>query len=358
MAVYSHYYNSPQRWPSEPVSLAFPLDANPDWTLTDVHFPPRLSNGKVFLSSGDGLISAFDEETAQPQWEFRLPAPENQEYHPDILISGDSLLTRRDRDLFVLDAGTGALRRRHQAGYFDLRSAAFANESLFCLDVDEDLNVACIRYDLASGQTIWKQPLMEVPEFLTVKGDVVLAPLDDSTLACFDCANGEIQWKSAVALTRGPILAWNDLAIVACQSEIVAGFEISSGTMRWKQRAKISSAYQMAADAAGTIHILQNDAWIQLSAERGVVRNIVNIEDAKRSRGMSILSAPTATEGHLLLADVYSGLLVAIENGSGEIVWSFPCAGKVPVHFAPVATRNRVFAVDSGGHFYAFRSLA
>lgn len=357
MAFYSHYYHSARRLPLDRIRLRFPLDPQPDWQLEAVHFPPRIGHGNLYLSTGNGLICAFNEEKKELQWSYQLPASRSKDYQPDLLLSGDAVLTRQNQELFVLDARTGQLRQRLPSGYFHLRPAVFEGESLYCLNVDEDLNVSCLRYDLTSGTQVWSRPIDIVPDFLTLSNDAVLLRSGKSQMTCLHATSGEVLWNVEAKGVADPLLAWQDCVIGILKPDLAAAFDRATGEMRWKQRVEGPGSYCLSGDADGRIHILQKDAYLRLSAETGAVQHMVNIEDALKARGMSMLTSATATENHLLFGDIYQGLVVALEQESGDVVWSYRCAGKIPVLHAPVPGDYGVYMVDNSGHFYGFRPV-
>lgn len=90
------------------------------WSVTTgdvVHASPAVANGTVYVGSWDGTFYALDAATGRTRWTFRTGA--DPEYHNQTGIQGSAAVVDgvvyfgcRDSHVYALDARTGALRWR------------------------------------------------------------------------------------------------------------------------------------------------------------------------------------------------------------------------------------------------------
>lgn len=374
MADYTHYRFYPERRRRQADPLAPPLTQLEAWSMRGVAALPKVASGRVFVNFLDGRVEAYGEHNKEREWSFGPP----ENYRPgipddgDLLISGNTLVTRLGGDLFVLDAVSGNLESRHSLPSIDLPSSLVREKTLCGIYVDEESPaepIFCFAYELDRQKFLWKKEIERIPKWLTASDQSLFLSDKKGHFSSLTLAEGKQNWTVSVqelgaftdvdkSVRKGDVtgvpLLWHDLVIVPIEGYRVAAFDQATGDERWSQELAIEDPNNLACSSEGVICVVNAETFVSLEADTGRITSELNIAAELRTYGGPLLTQIDVTDRYVFFSTIKKGILVALNRETGSIPWTFKCEGIVPINNAPVVVNGRLYLLDEDHTLYAF----
>jgi len=257
--------------------------------------PPVIAGGKIFTVDARYKVSAFDEQSGDELWDFKVEAVQRESTRegktsfmdrirdPLTFTDGDGSdkegvgggLAFADNTVFVssglgkmvaLDAQTGQLQWARQTRVPLNSAPTVHNGRVFVISDDNEL----FALNSNTGEVLWSyQGLIETASMLTapapaVVDDVVVAPFSSGELIALRVQNGGVLWQDALSSTARltPLASLNDIAggpavadgyvIATAQSGVMTAFDLRTGQRVWSQPAGSLSIPLIAGDVVFT----------------------------------------------------------------------------------------------------------
>lgn len=280
--------------------------------------------GKVFISSGLGVIEAVDAQSGDFIWRKRTNTPMHSA--PKV-ANGRLFVVSDDNELFALNAET--------------------------------------------GDVLWTyQGIIESARMLTapspaVVDDVVIAPFASGELVALQAQNGSVLWQDALSSTGRltPLSSLNDIAggpvvadgvvIASAQSGVTSAFDIRSGQRIWAQPAGTLSYPWIAGDF---VYVVTTDAQVvcmaRLTGDVVWIRQLTAFKNAKKRKERIAWTGPVMA-GERLLTVSSRGAGVEINPYTGEVLREFKVGNAVFV--PPVIANETVYLINDQAKLIALR---
>ena len=282
------------------------------------------ADGKIFVSSGLGVVEALDAQTGASVWRKRLTTP----MHSSPTVSNGRLfVVSDDNELFALNSAT--------------------------------------------GEVLWTyQGIIESARMLTspspaVVDDVVIAPFASGELVALRVQNGVVLWQDALSSAgrQTPLSSLNDIAsgpvvadgyvIATAQSGIMSAFDLRNGQRIWSQPAGSLGYPWVAGDFVYTV--TTGGEVVCMSKTSGSVvwiRQLQAFKNEKKRKARIAWSGPIMV-GERLLTISSRGLAVEINPYNGEIIREVKMGD--PVFVAPIIANETVYVLNDKAKLTALR---
>ncbi len=282
------------------------------------------ADGKVFVSSGLGVVEALDAQTGQSVWRKRLATP--------------------------------------------LHSApTVANGRLFVVSDDNEL----FAMNSSNGEVLWTyQGIVESARMLTAPSpavfeDVVIAPFASGELVALRVQNGVVLWQDALSsggqltplsslndIASGPVIA-DGYVIATAQSGVISAFDLRNGQRIWTQPAGSLGYPWVAGDFVYTVTTGGEVAC--LSKLNGAVVWTQQLQAFKneKKRKQRIAWAGPILVGDMLMTVSSRGRVVELSPYSGEVLREYKIGD--PVFVSPVVANQTVYILNDKAKLLALR---
>ncbi|MGJ8564827.1 MAG: PQQ-binding-like beta-propeller repeat protein [Alphaproteobacteria bacterium] len=282
------------------------------------------ADGKIYVTSGLGLIKALDAQTGAEVWRKRLPTP----MHSAPKVSGGRLFAvSDDNELFAVDANT--------------------------------------------GDVLWTyQGIVESARMLTapspaVIDDVVIAPFASGELVALRVQNGGVLWQDALSssgrltplsslndIASGPVIA-DGYVIASAQSGVMSAFDLRTGQRIWSQPAGTLGFPWIAGDFVYSV--TTEGQVVCMSKLTGAVVWLQQLQSFKNEekRKTRIAWAGPIMAGGRLLTVSSRGEGVEINPYNGAITRTFKVGD--PVFVPPVIANETVYIINDKAKLIALR---
>lgn len=283
-----------------------------------------VADGRLYVTSGLGVVLALDAKTGKEIWRKRTFSP--MQSAPTV-ADGRVFAISDDNELFAFDADTGEVEWTYQA-------------------------------------------IIEMARMLTspapaVIEDVVIAPFSSGEVVALKVQNGGVLWQDSLNASRQltPLATLNDIAsgpvivggyvFVTGQSGEFAAFDFRTGQQVWSQPAG-SLGFPLA--VGDYIYTVTTDGQVVcMTKADGTVAWITQLPVFKKQkkRKKRISWAGPVMAGDKLLLMNSRGRAVELNPQSGKIVREFKLAG--PVFVAPIVANNTVYYLTDDAKLVALR---
>ena len=282
------------------------------------------ADGKLFVTSGLGVIEALDAQTGQSVWRKRLATP--------------------------------------------LHSApTVSNGRLFAVSDDNEL----FAVNSATGEVLWTyQGIVESARMLTAPSpavfeDVVIAPFASGELVALRVQNGVVLWQDALSSTGQltPLSSLNDIAsgpvvadgyvIATAQSGVISAFDLRNGQRIWTQPAGSLGYPWVAGDFVYTVTTGGEVACLSKTSGAVVWTQQLQAFKKEKKRKDRIAWAGPLLIGEQLLTVSSRGQAVELNPYSGEIIREFKIGD--PVYVAPIVANQTVYILNDKAKLTALR---
>lgn len=358
--------------PSEPKVVWRTNVGEGDASRTRLTAPPIIADGKVFVFAGNQTVKALDQKDGRVLWSHKIKSENSKR---DGSAQGGGVAFEQGRlyassgfgVMVALDANTGKQLWRALATAPFSAAPTAANGRVFASTNDSEL----LAFDGASGTVLWThQAIAEPARVLSasspaVTGDAVLAPFASGEIVALSPANGRRLWVDALS-RAGRLTSLSSISDVAgrpavadgavyaaSHSGLLAAIDQRSGERIWDRDVASTQTPYVAGDA---IFVLNTDAeLIALDRKDGKVYWIAPLEryqQPKKHRGRIAWAGPILFGNHL----------VAVSS-TGEMVFIDPVEGaeqrRLNLHEAmfipPVAADGTLYQLTNQGRLIALR---
>ena len=283
-----------------------------------------VADGRVYVTSGFGMVLAFDAITGEEIWRTKTRTP----MHSAPTISDGRLFAvSDDNELFAIDADT--------------------------------------------GDVLWTyQSIIEMVRMLTspapaVIEDVVIAPFSSGEIVALKVQNGGVLWQEALSASGKltPLATLNDIAsgpviadgyvFVTGQSGEFAAYDLRTGQQVWSQPAGSLGFPLVVGDYIYTI--TTEGQVVAFTKADGTVAWLTQLQNFKKQkkRKKRISWAGPIMAGDRLLLMSSRGEAVEVNPYSGEIIRTFKLAGDVFV--SPIIANDTVYYITDDAKLVALR---
>lgn len=282
------------------------------------------ADGKLYVTSGLGVIEALDAQTGQSIWRKRLATP------------------------------------MHSA-------PTVSNGRLFAVSDDNEL----FAVNAATGDVIWTyQGIVESARMLTapspaVVDDVIIAPFASGELVALRVQNGVVLWQDALSASGQltPLSSLNDIAsgpviadgyvIATAQSGVISAFDLRNGQRVWSQPAGSLGYPWVAGDFVYTVTTGGEVACLSKTSGAVVWTKQLQAFKKEKKRKDRIAWAGPLLIGEQLLTVSSRGQAVELNPYSGEIIREFKLGD--PVFVAPIVANQTVYILNDKAKLTALR---
>ncbi len=271
-------------------------------------------DGRVYVTSGFGVMIALDADTGEEIWRNRTLTP----MHSAPAVDGGRMFAvSDDNELFAVDINTGA--------------------------------------------TLWTyQAIIETARMLTspspaVVGEVVIAPFSSGEIIALRVQNGGVLWQNSLNATKNltPLATLNDIAsgpviadgyvFATTQSGSLTAFDFRTGQSVWTQPAGslgfplvIGNFLYTVTTEGEVVCMSKSDGTVIWLTQLKTFRN-----DKKRKKRIS-WAGPVMTSNRLVLMSSH-GIGLEINPLNGEITYRFKLGGDV--YISPIVANNTVYYI-------------
>ncbi len=283
-----------------------------------------VADGRVYVTSGFGVVLALNAVTGEEIWRHRTYTP------------------------------------MHSAPTVD-------NGRLFAISDDNEL----FGMNADTGEVLWTyQGIVETARMLTspspaVLDDVVVSPFSSGEIVALRVENGGVLWQDALSASGNltPLATLNDIAsgpvladgyvFAATQSGTFAAFDLRTGQRVWTQPAGTLSYPLVLGDFVYTVTTEGEVAC--MSKIDGTVIWISQLQAFKneKKRKNRISWAGPIIAGERLVIMGSNGQGVEVDPFNGAVLRTFKLGGDVYV--APIIANNTVYYVTDGAKLIALR---
>ncbi len=283
-----------------------------------------LNGGKLYVSSGLGVMMAIDAASGTLVWETPIRAPLHSAPAVD---NGRAFAVSDDNEMFAFNANT--------------------------------------------GEVIWTyQGIVESARMLTVPSpaivdDTVIAPFASGELVALRAQNGGVLWQDALSSSGSltPLSSLNDIAagpaiadgyvIATAQSGVLSAFDLRTGQRIWTQPAGSIGFPLVAGDFVYTV---TTDGQVVCASKLdGSVMWITQLQSyknkKKRKKRISWSGPVLASERLVLFSS--RGKMVVLNPYTGEILREGKTGGDVFI--SPVIANETIYVVTDSAKLVAIR---
>ncbi len=265
---------------------------------------PAVADGLVYVGSYDGHFYALDAKSGQTKWDFatggekRFEAkgvhgfkPKNQTIADpfDIYLSspvvaqGSVFFGCGDGNLYALDAATGELRWKFQAGDVIHSSPAFENGVVFFGSWDSYFYAV----DAATGKEKWRFHGGEDP-----------------------AVHNQVGFQSSPAVADGVVY-------VGCRDSNLYALDEATGQEKWRAENAGSWVITSPAVSQGKVCFATSDSSLFVVVDAATGKNII------REQGKAYYFSSPAVAGDVAVIGVLNGTVEARDLKNGALLWNF-----------------------------------
>ena len=283
-----------------------------------------VADGKLFVSSGLGVVAAYDAQSGEEIWTRLTRVPMHS---APTAADGRVFAVSDDNELFAFNANT--------------------------------------------GEVLWTyQGIVESARMLTapspaVVGDTVISGFASGELIAFRVQNGGVLWQDALSSSGllTPLASLNDIAagpviadgyvIASAQSGVTSAFDLRTGQRIWTQPAGslgfplVAGDFVYSATTTGEIICMSkldgSIVWIQQLQEH---------KNAKKKKHRIAWAGPILV-GERLMVMSSQGQAVTLSPYDGSIISEFKVGDDVFV--APIIANETVYVMTDTAKLIAFR---
>jgi len=283
-----------------------------------------VADGKLFISSGLGVVSALDAESGEEIWRRNTRVPMHS---APTAAGGRVFAVSDDNELFAFNANT--------------------------------------------GEVIWTyQGIVESARMLTapspaVVGDTVISGFASGELIAFRVQNGGVLWQDALSSSGllTPLASLNDIAsgpviadgyvIASAQSGVTSAFDLRTGQRVWSQPAGSLGFPLVAGDF---VYSATTDGQVvcmsKLDGSIVWIQQLQSHKNLKKKKTRIAWAGPILV-GERLMVMSSQGKAVTISPYDGSIISEFKVGEDVFV--SPIIANETVYVMTDSAKLIAFR---
>ena len=292
---------------------------------------PAIVDGRVYFTTGDRRIIVLDEQSGELIWEQETSGPVNS----SPAIAGDYVFYGlRDGRMVALDRNTGEMLWDFQTNNFVFSSPAVKNGIAYLGSGDGRLYA----FDAKTGDLRWayqaKNSIVTSP---AVNDEVVAVISQGRTLHIVDINTGKLRldYRLAAATNGSPVFN-GDLLYMADEAGLVWAVDWRKRTLPFEKTARWIRTQLFVWGMVNTLPPLKGFVW------------------ATRTRRENFSTTP-AVSGEMLYIGSFSGNLFALDQTTGEEMWTFRADSAILA--SPAVAGQTVYIGDKEGRLYAVDAL-
>lgn len=283
-----------------------------------------VSDGKVYVTSGLGVIDALDAQSGNRIWRKRIFTPLHSA--PKV-ANGRLFAITDDNELFALNAETG--------------------------DV------------LWTYQAIVESARMLTAPSPAVIDDVVIAPFTSGEIVALRVQNGGVLWQDALSSAGRltPLSSLNDIAagpaiadgyvVASAQSGVMNAFDLRTGQRIWTQPAGTLGFPWIAGDFVYVVTTTgQAVCMSKLNGAVVWITQLQNFKNEKKRKDRISWTGPVMA-GERLVTMSSQGKAAEIDPFTGTVIREFKVGG--PVYVAPVVANGTLYVLNDDANLIALR---
>jgi outer membrane protein assembly factor BamB len=251
-----------------------------------------------------------------------------------------------DKNIYALNASTGALLWQYTTGRLIASSPAVAGGAVYAGSTDEKVYAL----DAGTGALLWTYNAgSEVRSGPAVAHGRVYIADQDGELFALNATSGDLVWNYETGeeiVSSGPVVSGNTVYI-RTTGGILYAIDGSTGTLLWN-RPGADSVESAPAVASGTIYIGDWDGTVS-ALDAGTGEMLWNY-----TAGGPVRNSPSYANG-IVYAGSSDGTIFALNATTGELLWTY--ATTEQGFSSPVIAGGVLYATGSGGTMYALATL-
>ena len=330
---------------------------------------PSVVDGRVYLTTQDGLAVALDAETGKTLWEHSTGLPSSS---TPAVTNGIVVIGLRPGEIVALDNETGSVlwhwRKRDGENHI-FTSPIIVNGTVY---VGSGRTLRA--FDVYTGQQLWDFKTKEwILSPVAYKDDTIVIATRDSLIHIVDAKTGKMRFVFDSGRTRfgeGPLVHENIAyftsygGLVWAIDRLAITYPIERAVWYWKFQFfmwnMISAPPQQKGSIWGTRvggDILSNPAFAHSKVYVANVQGKVFALDAGTGKvlwetdvGFHTSTAPTVA-GTTVLIGTVDGLVFGLDTDTGEILWNFKVHGTVTD--SPIVVDDTMYVIAADGKLYA-----
>jgi len=282
------------------------------------------ADGKLFVSSGLGVVEALDAQTGASVWRKRLATPMHS---APTVSNGRLFVVSDDNELFAMNSATGEVLWTYQGIVESARMLTAPSPAIF--------------------------------------EDTVIAPFASGELVALQAQNGVVLWQDALSSTGRltPLSSLNDIAsgpviadgyvIATAQSGVTSAFDLRNGQRIWSQPAGSLGYPWVAGDFVYTVTTGGEVACLSKTSGAVVWTQQLQAFKNEKKRKERIAWAGPLLIGETLLTISSHGRAAELNPYSGEIIREYKMGD--PVYVAPIVANQTVYVLNDEAKLTALR---
>ncbi len=332
---------------------------------------PVVGEGLLFVVDTDGVVHAFDANTGEVRWVYRMPVPhkiEESAFGGGVSYSNDRVYaTNGVGEVVALHAKTGEMIWTVKPAGPLRGSPTIAFNSIYVMTQDNQI----YSLDAPDGEILWNQAgsqgqagVFGVAAPAAGQGTVI-AGYSSGELTAYRYENGRELWLDALARTSistevgaltdvdaDPIID-NGRVYALGQGGRMAAYELVTGQRIWELNlAGISTP----AVAGEWVFTLTDDArLLAIARSTGKVRWLTQLQawkDEKDKKGQINWTGPVLAGNKLWIANTRGVVMsVDVETGIAGLFREL----KAPVSLPPIVANQTLYILDDDGTIHAWR---
>lgn len=280
--------------------------------------------GRLFVSSGLGVIAALDPSTGAEKWKYEARTPMHS---APVASNGRVFVISDDNELYALNANT--------------------------------------------GEVLWTyQGLVESARMLTspapaIIDDVIITPFSSGEIVALRVQNGGVLWQDSLSSSGRltPLASLNDIAsgpvvadgyvIASAQSGVMSAFDLRTGQRIWRQPAGTLGFPLIAGDFVYAV--TTEGQVVCMSKIDGTVVWLQQLETFKneKKRKERIVWAGPILAGNRLFIASSRGTTMTLDPKTGAILGTDKVGD--PVFVSPVIANETIYILTDGAKLIALR---
>lgn len=293
-----------------------------------VHSTPAIGSGIVYFSSDDHYVYAVVASSGKERWEYFLADEATQalakgygEIRSSPAVANGTLFIGSlfpDNALYALDAGTGALKWRYQAGG-TIRSSPAVDSGIVYFGSDDHYLYAL---DTATSALLWRfKTGGAVRSSPRVANGVVYVGSDDGCIYALDADSGALKWTyhTGGLIESTPAVA-DGLVFVGSFDHAVYALDAATGRVVWVYQTG-NQVQSSAAVDYGKVFIGSDDHCLYALDE------VTGLPRWRYPTGFEVESSPMLVNGVVVVgSDDHN--LYALDT-TGAALWIYQTGGDV-----------------------------
>jgi outer membrane protein assembly factor BamB len=339
------YGGGPTRHRHVPAVKVGPPAGPPAWTFdgrTLVEFPPAVSDGLVVFGTNAGRVFALDAEDGQVVWARRQ---KGEIASSPAIAGGRVYVSSMDGMLTAYGAGAGVPRWQFSTGGSPIESSPLVADGLVYVGA---WNGNLYAVDAETGKARWTFTAgADIKGSVALAGDLVVVGDYSGRVHGIDARSGARRWSASVGARfyGGPAVSGDTLVIGDVGGAVLA-LDARSGAVRWRHSTGGAYVYSTPAIARGVVYVGSYSGRFEaLDLRTGAVR-------WRFDAGGRISGSATVVDGIVYTAVLY-------RPGEPRRTWGLDAAtGAVRYRgddgrYSPAVAAGRTLYLVGTRHIYA-----